>query len=294
MNIRHPVYIPSKGRAETMTTAKLFDREGLPYKVVVEPAQQDFYAAAGYGKKLLVLPENGRGIVYARNWITDYSRARGEERHWQIDDDIVAIYRTYRGWRVRCAGRPAMAACEDFADRFENVAMLSLNSTGYVPVTRGRAIKTVIPPFYLNHRCYTFTLFMNAVPCRWRPPNNEDADMTLQVLARGYCTVLVNAFLMQTPTTMQKVGGQTEAYIAGARLKMVRALERRWPGVVTVGRRHGHAQHMVKFNWSRFTTPLKPRANASVAAKPNEYGLALKQQGAIRDAALAALMKDHE
>jgi hypothetical protein len=271
---RYPIFIPSKGRADDLKTAKIFDADGVPYSVVVEPSQVEAYKKFGYGDKLLVLPENSKGLVYARNWITEYSVSRGDVRHWQIDDDIRQIYRVYKGHRMVCDSAVAFAASEDFADRYENVALLALNSTFFVPISRGVQRQKNIPPFYLNHRCYTDVLFLNALPNRWRPPNNEDTDMTLQVLADGWCTILINAFTIQTVTTMTMKGGQTEAFVAGARLKMVRALERRWHGVVTVGRRFKHPQHFIKDNWTKFDTPLRLRAGVDLSSmQPNEYGL---------------------
>ena len=287
---KYPIYIPSKGRADRLKTAKVFDADGVPYTVVVEPSQVEAYTRAGYGGKLLVLPENSKGLVYARNWITDHSRAAGEVRHWQIDDDIKSIYRVANGHRIKCDSGAAFRASEDFADRYENVALLSLNSMFFVPVSRGHT-QFKWPPFLLNHRCYTDILFLNALQNRWRPPNNEDADMTLQVLADGWCTVLINAFLINTETTMTQKGGQTEAFMAGARLQMVKALERRWPGVVKVGRRFGHPQHFIKDNWAGFDTKLKLKPGIDLASmKPNEYGLKLESIKPVKTERLRRLV----
>lgn len=294
MKTRYPIYIPSKGRATRLQTARLFDRDGVDYHVVVEPSQVEAYTKAGYGKRLLVLPEDGKGLVYSRNWITAHSRKRGDERHWQIDDDCPDVYRVFKGHRIKCDSGPALAASEDFADRYENVAMLSFNSLQFCPIMSGGPTNNnKIPPFYLNHRCYTWILFLNRVPYDWRPPNNEDADMTLQVLAGGWCTILLNAFLMKTAVTMKVKGGQTEGFVAGARLRMVRALERAWPGVVTVGRRFGHPQHFIKRNWSGFDNQLKLKPGVDLAKlKPSEYRLKIKVIHPPRHRAIRELARD--
>jgi hypothetical protein len=291
---RYPIYIPSKGRATKLKTGKMFDRDGVPYKVVVEPSQVPAYTEAGHGDRLLVLPENGKGLVYSRNWITDYSRAQGEVRHWQIDDDIDEIYQIHKGFRIRCDSAIAFAASEDFADRYENVALLSLNSFFFVPISKGGGARhSSFPPFYLNHRCYTIILFLNALPNRWRPPNNEDADMSLQVLADGWCTILLNAFLIDTETTMLAKGGQTEAFKAGGRLQMVRALERKWPGVVTVGRRFGHPQHFIKNSWTKFDNKLRLKPGIDLAKmEPNDYGITLRALRPVKSKRLRKLMRE--
>ena len=99
---RYPIFIPSKGRAHNLKTAKALDRDDVSYKVVVEPSQVESYVKVVGEQRLLVLPENGKGLVYSRNWITDHAKTLGTERHWQIDDDISDFYRVYRGMRLRC------------------------------------------------------------------------------------------------------------------------------------------------------------------------------------------------
>lgn len=164
---------------------------------------------------------------------------------------------------------------EDFADRYENVWLLSPNSSFFVPVSRGSA-RQRWPPFYLNGRCYTVFLIDNSMPNRFREPINEDTDMSLQVLSSGMCTVLINAFTMDTPETMSHTGGQTTNYANDGRLRMARVVERAWPGVVTTRRRFGRPQHAIKGMWKYFTTPLIPAANPPSL---RDYGLKLKQRG---------------
>lgn len=288
---KYPIYVPSKGRAHNLKTAKPLDKSGVDYKVVVEPSQAASYENAVGRDHLLVLPENDCGLVYSRNWITDHAKKSGAARHWQIDDDIHDFYRLVRGKRLRCDAAAALRISEDFADRYENVALLTLNSEFFV----GFQLDTCsLPPFYLNHRCYTIILFLNSLPHRWRPPNNEDADMTLQVLADGWCTILLNAFMIHTDTTMTARGGQTAAFKAGARLAMVRALERKWPGVVTVGRRFKHPQHVIKGRWKFFDNELKLKPGIDLAKmRANDYGLRLRAVKKVRSARLAKLLGEN-
>jgi hypothetical protein len=288
--VRYPIFIPSKGRAQRLLTARCLDRDGVPYKVVVEPSQAEAYAATVGWNRLEILPENNRGLVYSRNWITDHARSLYVERHWQIDDDILYFVCWRRGTEIQCRADYALAASEDFADRYENVGLLSLNSCFFV---RPSIQYQKVPPFYLNHRCYTIILFLNSLPYRWRPPNNEDADMTLQVLAGGWCTVLLNALAMKTLTTMKHKGGQTESFKAGARLAMVRALERRWPGVVTVGRRFGHPQHFVKGDWEFFDNKLKLKQGTNkLELAGKRWDAKLVQVGDLRSSNLRRLFAE--
>lgn len=270
---RWPIYIPSKGRPGNLLTAKMFDRFLVPYRIVVEPSQVEAYAA--YAPKLLVLPEDGKGLVYSRNWIKDHARSEGHERHWQFDDDIRRMSRMYRGNRLIVDSRIAIVAAETFVDRYENVALASFNSEFFVQATYGIA-RNPWPPFYLNARCYTVFLVLNSLPNRWRRRYNEDTDMSLQVLADGWCTVLFNAFMIITPETMQDKGGQTSIYVQDGRLRMARQLESMWPGTVSVSRRHGRPQHHIKDDWKQFDTPLKRKPGVVIPEGTNEFGMKLK------------------
>ncbi len=168
----------------------------------------------------------------------------------------------------------ALAVVEDFVDRYENVGLASLNDNKFLLATYGIQ-REDYPPFYLNSRCYTCFLVLNALPYLWRYRYNEDTDMTLQVLAGGWCTVLFNAFCMWSPATLSRAGGQmasqTANYNGDGRLKMARQLERVWPGVVTTKRRFHRAQHAV--NWKVFTTPLRKKTHPP---PPRDYGLKLQ------------------
>lgn len=283
---RYPIFIPSKGRPDNrhQCTMNMFDATGVDYKLVVEPQDRNAYAKTFGATHVLVLPENDRGLIYSRNWIKDYSVAQGHERHWQWDDDILGMERVYRGYRLRCPANVAIVALEDFIDRYENVALASFNSAFFVPLSNGTALMYKYPPFFLNHRCYTAFIMLNSLPNRWRFRYNEDTDMTLQVLADGWCTVLLNAFLIKPTWTTsnaspkgkkEHTGGQGGVYKADGRLKMARDLERMWPGVVTTYRRFQRPQHKVKDNWRKFDTKLKRKASVKLEelSAVNNYGL---------------------
>ena len=278
---RYPIYIPSKGRAGESQTAKMFDRSGTDYRVVVEPQDIDAYSKVIKRDRLIVLPKNDQGLVYARNFCKDHSIKAGADRHWQFDDDIMVMRRLFKGYRLPVEASIALAIAEDFTDRYENIAITSFNHIGFLPCNGSS--QTQWPPFYLNVRCYTCFLVLNSLPNRWRFRYNEDTDMTLQVLADGWCTILFNALHMQTGATNSggkvttKKGGQEEVYANDGRLKMARDLERVWPGVVTTRRKFGRPQHKVKDNWRKFDTQLIRRKDIDwehlEAGGSNDFGM---------------------
>lgn len=276
----YPIYVPSKGRSDVCLTARMLDADHVPYQLVVEDQEADLYAREFGAERLLILPFRDQGsVIPARNWIKDHAAALGYERHWQLDDNIAWLERWYQGRRIRCDAGVALAVCEDFTDRFENVAISGLNYHKFAISPHGA------PPFVRNVHVYSCSLILNALPNRWRGTYNEDTDYCLQVLTDGWCTLLVNAFLAEKITTMRMHGGNTDALYQGdGRLKMARELEHRWPGIVTVRHRFHRAQHVI--NWRRFVTPLKLRRDAPTESR--DYGLDLVQVSEIKSASLKA------
>jgi hypothetical protein len=282
MSPRYPIYVISKGRADNCLTAKFLVRDDTPFSLVIEPQEEAKYAHAFGGDVLRILPFSnlGLGSIPARNWVWEDSRARGCERHWIIDDNIYDVEFRYQGKRIVCNSGPALAAVEDFVDRYENIAIGGLNYHMFAPAGRN------IPPFVVNCHVYSCLLIRNDLPYRWRGRYNEDTDLCLQVLSGSWCTVLTNAFLIHKVPTMKMKGGNTaELYQDNGRLKMARSLERMWPGVVETHRRFHRAQHVIKDAWGRFNTPLKLRADAP-PADPAKHALALQQVKGIKSESL--------
>lgn len=270
---RYPIYVPSKGRHERCYTAKFLDADGVPFRLVVEPQEGKAYASRFGEQRVLVLPFRDKGsVIPARNWIKEHSEAEGHERHWQLDDNIFRTRRWFKGKRVPCRSGAVLALTEDFVERYENVAVAGLNYTMFCVGQNS----TPMPPFYLNVRVYSCTLTLNSLPYRWRGRYNEDADYCLQVLAGGWCTILMNAFLVEKQGTMKNPGGNTkELYQGDGRLKMARSLERMWPHVVGIHRRFNRPQHLVRDHWKRFDTALIPREGLDAEGMPvtDEHGM---------------------
>jgi len=285
---RYPVYVISKGRHDCGLTARFLIADGTPFSLVVEPQEEAAYASMFGKDRLRVLPFSnlGLGSIPARNWVWEDAKAAGHARHWILDDNIYSVKRRYQGKRIPCDSNAAFAAVEDFVDRYENVAIAGLNYEMFTP--NGKAF----PPFLTNVHVYSCLLIRNDLPHRWRGRYNEDTDLCLQVLSSGWCTVLVNAFIIHKVTTMKMKGGNTaELYRDDGRLKMARSLERLWPGVVETKRRFGRPQHYIKNAWQNFTTPLKLKADAP-PPDPQRHRMKLAQVRPIQAESLKTWAKN--
>jgi hypothetical protein len=275
MNPRYPVYIPSKGRWESRLTVRALEAKGIPYRVVVEPAEAAAYAEVIDPANILTLPGNlsemGQGSIPARNWIWDHAVSEGHKRHWLIDDNIVNFYRLNLNRRIPVSSGTIFRCAEDFTDRYENVAFSGMNNIAFAPDRSDR-----IAPFTLNTRIYSITLINNAAPFRWRGRYNEDTDICLRALKAGWCTIQFNAFLADKATTMKMRGGNTDTiYNTGDnRRAFAESLKEQHPDVVEVVWKFGRWHHSV--DYSPFKgNKLRLAPGVTVPKGVNNYGMRL-------------------
>jgi hypothetical protein len=248
--VKYPIYIPSKGRAEHMTTHKtLLDGGVEDFMVVVEEPEVDAYAAAVGADRLVVLPHVGQGIAGSRNWIKQRAREAKSRRHWQIDDDVTAFYSPGRGGTIyeKCQAVEALTAAESFTDNYSNIAATGITSSQWARSKKG--------PVEINRMVYTVVLFDSLAPGEWRADTQEDTDYVLQLLSQQFCTVRVCAYAHSSVATDKMPGGCTDnEYLGDNRRKRILGLQRRWPGLgIEVQEKNGLARVNVSRVWRRFT-----------------------------------------
>lgn len=285
MNPKYPIYIISKGRADTRFTSRSLEEMGVPYRIVIEPQEYDKYAAVIDPKKILVLPFSnlGQGSIPARNWVWEHSISEGHERHWIMDDNIRYFYRLNRNLKVRVTDASMIRASEDFVDRYQNIKMAGLNYAFFCPADLKR------PPYYLNTRIYSCILLSNDIPHRWRGRYNEDTDLSLRILKDNYCTILFSAFLCGKMATMTMKGGNTEEVYAknqqefDNRRTFAESLKAQHPDVVEITMKWGRWHHHV--DYSPFKQQLIKKEGLVIPKGNNEYGMSLRR---ATDAEVAA------
>lgn len=216
MNPQWPLYIVSKGRAESRLTAKALTAMRVPFSVVVEAQELDAYAAVIDRQQLLVLDPayqrdydtcddvgdaKSKGPGAARNFAWDHSVSNGASWHWVMDDNIRGFYRLFRNDKITVTDGTIFRCMEDYCARFATVAMAG---PAYDFMTK-RKVK--LQPLIVNTRIYSCNLIRNDVPFRWRGRYNEDTDLSLRMLKAGYCTIEFNAFLQRKAATQTVKGG---------------------------------------------------------------------------------------
>ena len=294
-----PLYIVSKGRAESRLTSKALEQMGQPYSVVIEEAEYDDYAAVVDPKKLLILPEaykdeyevmddlgrtKGTGSGPARNFAWSHALDQGHRWHWVIDDNIRAFMRLQKNQRIRIKSGVCFRVMEDFCLRYENIAMAGPEYSMFC------ADRRKLPPFRMNTRIYSCNLIRNDIPFRWRCRYNEDTDLSLRILKAGWCTILFYAYLQQKLPTQTLKGGNTDelytdsgdrgksgGYDSTGTIAKSEMLVNLHPDVAELKWRYGRVHHLVDYRPFRRNSL---RLNKDVHLEdlpPNEYGIVLRK-----------------
>ena len=270
-NPQYPLYIVSKGRADSRLTARSLERMQVPYYIAIEPQDYESYAAVIDPAKILVLPfsNHGDGPGRARNWCWDHAISLGAKRHWVLDDNISDFYRLHQNFRIRVESGAIFSAAEDFVDRFENVPISGFQYRFFI------APNGKYPAFVTNTRIYSVLLIDNSCEFRWRGRYNEDTDICLRVLKAGQCTIQFNSFLQGKAATQTLGGGNTaEFYAAEGTDPKSEMLYQMHPDVTTKVIRFGRHHHYVDYNqFKKNKLIMKP--DVQIPTGINNYGMEL-------------------
>lgn len=285
MNPNFPLFIVSKGRADSRLTSRTLEEMKVPYRIVVEEQEFSDYAKVIDKRKILVLDKKyqddydtfdnlgskkSKGPGPARNFVWDLSISEGYAWHWVMDDNIRYFFRLNKNLKVPVSDGSIFRCMEDFCLRFKNVGMAGPNYFMFA------SRKSKIPPYVLNTRIYSCNLIRNDTPFRWRGRYNEDTDLSLRMLKNGWCTVQFNAFLQGKTTTQKLKGGNTAEFYAKegtyAKSKMQVAMH---PDVSRIAFRFGRIHHHV--DYSKFKNlKLIPVDGIRFDYGVNNYGMNLK------------------
>jgi hypothetical protein len=286
VNPKYPLYIVSKGRAESRLTSKALEKMQVPYYIVIEQSDYKDYSAVIDKEKILILPEKyldnyevldnlGRskstGPGAARNFVWEHSKGNGFAYHWVMDDNINRFCR-YNNNEIHTAQTGSIfLAMEDFVERYENVAMAGPNYFMFI------ARKQKYPPFVKNTRIYSCNFIKNDVPFKWRGRYNEDTILSLDMLKAGYCTIQFNAMLQEKVTTQVLRGGNSaEFYDKEGTLPKSQMQVDVHPDVSRLTFRFGRIHHHVDYTPFKKLKLIKKK-NIKLKKGIDNYGMELKK-----------------
>jgi len=238
---KYPIYVISKSRPKCLTS-KYLKKLNIHYKIVIEPQEKLEYEKYHESKDLLILPFSNlnQGSIPARNWVFEHSIKNNDKKHWILDDNILGFGLQKYGRRVNTNCGDFFAICEEFVDRYKNIALAGIRYRFHHNYSKS--------PYILNTRIYSCILVNNKIPHRWRGKYNEDTDLSIRVLKDNYCTILFTWCYCNKAGTMSMKGGNTDKlYAEDGRKKMANSLKKQHPELVKVSYKWGRWQHTVNF-----------------------------------------------
>lgn len=191
-----------------------------------------------------------------------------------MDDNIRFFYRSHKNTKLKCLTSAPFRICEDFTDRFTNVAMSGMNYNYFMPCNVEKI------PYYLNTRIYSCILLSNDIKHRWRGKYNEDTDLSLRILKDKHCTILLNSFTCGKVTTLTMKGGNTEEIYKlnkegfDNRYEFAKSLYDQHPDVVEITQKWGRFHHHVDYS-SFAHNKLELNPDYVQTKNSNEYGMRL-------------------
>lgn len=282
---KYPICIPSKGRFDCQTTGKALDRMGVSYRFFVEETEFEKYCEYIGEEKVVSMPfhDLGKGSIPARNFIWEWAKERGFNRHWTIDDNIQSFYINNFNKRRLCLSGSFFRAMEDFVDRYKNIPMAGPHAVGFV-----NDYDPNYGPIFFNSRIYSCILLDTNASERWRGKYNEDTDLSLRFLKQGKCTLLFKYFLMSKHATVGcknakplKGGNTDNVYNSGdMRLAFAQSLADQHPDCVKVVWKYGRWHHYVDYSAFKKNKPIL-RDDVIPNKSINNYGMQLVKKSSL-------------
>jgi hypothetical protein len=222
-----PIFVTSKGRPEA-PTLKLLTEEAIPFSVLVEPQDEKRYEAAlGGNKNIVVLPQNDRGLSYARQFALGFVREKREQWYWMVDDDILHFHETGPKKTVATSAAEAFRRAEGHIAA--NLGIIGLEYRQYAWNSRPGQVSR-------NSYCDVAVLINATSTANYRPSRylKVDRDFTLQVLSAGYGTLRLRDVSFSVAAKGSNKGGLFDTYASGIEERELRDFAAHWPDFVTV------------------------------------------------------------
>lgn len=281
---RFPIYIVSKGRWERNPTSKMLKKMNVPFFIIVEKQEYENYLNLVDKNQILILPQKYKnnydrfwknndkktGSGAARNYAWEHSIENGYKWHWVLDDNIESFERYNNNKKIRVYDGSIFYVSEDFALRYENLAIAGLQYANFMPHSEFR------PPYRLNTRIYSCLLIRNDIPYRWRGIYNEDTDLCIRVLKDGWATVLFNAFLQGKRATGTVKGGNTKELYQNGTSDKSKMLFDMHPDLVKMVTRFNRPHHFVNYKVFEKNKLIKKK-HINIVNEINDFGLILKK-----------------
>jgi hypothetical protein len=242
-----PIYIASKNRPDASFIKIAQSLVDVDVYVVVEPQDADKYEG-----NVCVLPDNDRGLMFARNWILANAVSK---YFWMIDDDIQSFSQYSDGKTQKISTQEALENAQKEIFQFPNVVMGALEYTQWSWAAKKQ--------YKFNHYCDCVVAINRDALQKYKYDEGfllkGDRDMVLQIIAGGERTVRLTNLGFSTATYGSNTGGLHDVYHSESAVPkeklMADRMCRKWGDVCkTVLKTNG--RYDAKIDWKRFKVDI--------------------------------------
>jgi hypothetical protein len=246
--MNYPIYIPSKSRFEKNPTADYLIENRVNFFLVIEPQDEINYSK--YKDYILVMPDNNRGLAYARNFCKNHAYKNNTKWHWQVDDNIESFGFRIGGKNIKTPPKKPLKEIEKWTHKYSGIGMMGMKHVLFA----WAASKDVC----FNKQCPSSILVKNDIPAYWNDNIVEDTDFALQVLFAGYCTVEFQKVLMFKMPTGKMKGGCEHEYVNNGRAFRQLNLVNKWKPHFELTTQYGRTKIKPSRVWKAFKQRPRP------------------------------------
>jgi len=250
----YPVFIPTKGRfARRRKIVDLCLESGHYPTLVVEEQELSSYQKT-YSEDVLysVLPDSGRGIAFARNFILDESVKRSEPI-WMIDDDITSFVQIKKDQRFSYLDTLTLHQALSFV---EDLVHQNFDKNVFVAGMKFRQMLREVPktPITFNRHAVCVVL-LNGPICKVRYRDDfricEDGLFNLENIIAGRTALISNEIGFSAPTIgASGKGGLEQDYQDGSYIRFTEQCAEMFPQFVSLDfKEEGARSVRCRFDW---------------------------------------------
>lgn len=212
------IFIPTKNRLTNEKTYKILVDLGLTPRLVIEPQEEE--QAKELGFNYILLPDNNRGITFARNFILTYCINNNIEFAAMLDDDVSNFLTIIDGKRVKENNTSFLKALDKFMD-FKYCGTMQYNQFAWCqkkPIVYNRGIE-VIYFLYIPH----------LTNVRFEEDTIEDRDFSLDlILNHNKPTFRLNHLAFTVPSIGTNKGGIESSTRYNKQIEWSKKMEKKW------------------------------------------------------------------
>lgn len=255
------IFIPSKNRLENEKTYKILLDLGLEPNLVLEPQEEE--KAKSLGFKYVILPDNNRGITYARNFILDYCIENNIEFAAMLDDDISNFLEIVDHKRVFDENKAFLKALEKFLE-FKYCGTMQYNQFAWCqekPIVYNRGLEVVF-----------FLYIPHLTNIRFEEDTIEDRDFSIDLIVNHKKpTFRLNHLAFTVPSIGTNKGGIESSTRYQKQIEWSKKMEKKWGSDICkyVIKKNGTPD--IKINW-RTIDKMVQRDKESIFEHKQEEG----------------------